>query len=98
MSTQQRLYEYICDRMDSYDLERAESDDTNWNFEDYVEFKKWQKKCLKSKSEKELERLLVLMELIEDGIGNMDKESMAVFTASGFCFDKTGTLVIFSER
>lgn len=43
--------------------------------------------------------LIQLIELINNNfIHNMDKDNMAVFQSSGFCWDMRGNFVIFNEK
>ena len=86
--------DYDCDSdCDSDQHERDESPESI-----YLNFCVFQKEKIKTLSKSEILELLVLMNLIQKGIGNMDKESMVVFNASGFCYDANGKLVIFNER
>ncbi len=106
------IFDFITENMTSYDLSRND-DDAKWKFVDeydsdddsdveeelnYDAFKKFQLVQLESLSEPELFNLVLLMNMINNGISIMDKECMVAFDSSGFCFDKNGKLVIFNER
>lgn len=96
------LKDFIQSRMDQYDLDR--------NLYDYVPFKNVDKlydnnsKQIDKLSNKMVQKLLLLKEVIQNGIGengecyNMDKESMVTFRTSGFCLNKEGGIIIFNER
>jgi hypothetical protein len=94
------VYAFIKRRFDDYDLERAKQRrEPEWDFKSIEKFYKHQKACLKKLDETSLDRLIMLMKMIQEGgMMNMDKESMVSFSTSGFFFDKEEKLTVFNER
>lgn len=94
------LLKFIEDHFNLYDLDRAQDHfKERWDFYGLGPFYEHQKTCLLSKTEGELDSLLALKNMIETKLFKMmDKESMTQWTASGFCFNKQKTLILFHER
>ncbi len=85
---------FVCDNMTEYCLERRD-----WDFEDIDEFYRWNSKIIDKLTQDQLNEAHIIMNMIKQKrLCNMDKESMADFSSSGFCYNKSRKMVIFNER
>lgn len=102
------IYYFIIENFTAYDLERYTdtlfSEEENrekfgLNFGSIENFRAMQKKFVDRASNEMIEKLNILMLMIESKeMKLMDKECMVPFTASGFCFNTEGKLYVFNER
>lgn len=93
------IFDYICENFDEYDYNRCVMQEReNFKFEDYREFLEQNYFTVQELNNDQLIRLKHLIEIINYGCHNMDKENNVAFRTSGFCFDNNKKLVIFNER
>jgi hypothetical protein len=99
-----KIFDFIKKTMDKYDIDRTDDDDIEWIFEDDTKpdinkLYEFNKEQLLSSDDKFIKYLLRTIKLIKNKkINNMDKESMVIFTTSGFCWSASGKFTIFNER
>jgi hypothetical protein len=89
------LTSFIEGNFDRYDLEKAkESDNEEWDFDDIDDFYKFTSENVNKLSEGRRIVLLMMKRLIEKRMFILDKETMTINKAEGFCWSATGKFII----
>ena len=91
------LKRFVRKHISEHDLDRTD-DSEEWNFSNQTLYQENDKQ-IDALSKYDLRTVYGLFELIKKGkVANMDKESMACMSTSGFCWNAEGQFVIFNER